>query len=344
MNRRVLLVKGAGGSGLGDRLRAVLVGALCADASDRALVVDWRDGRLGLPGQDVFGELFGLEGLESSGFPGKSEEVEPEAWRGRLDRSLHDVYVEDGDPPWDRVATTARYSFAPDLLKSRVPVLVMWEFDRLAQLRSHLRAEWRDFDEERLLSTAWHSFLRPSPRLVAEVDRWAGGVDGERIGVHVRATREASLQKGDVRLSEYFDAIDRIRRERPRAEILLATDNAAVEGAFRERYLEIRIRPKWLPRPGDPIHLNQENPDVFEATLAAAVEMLALARCEWLVSRRNSSFSTLARIASRASEAKRVVLDVSSRWPRWSTLRTIAFGLKSVARRWVRGLHVRAEK
>jgi len=273
------------------------------------LVVDWRDGRLGAPGQDVFGELFELTGIESADFPPSDAEVEPSAWKNRLDRSLHEVYVEDGDPSWDRDAAIARYSFGAGQLLSSAEVMVLWDFDRLENFRSHGRPEWRGLAGEDLLSAVWREFLRPARRVTVEVRRWLGPAGVDRIGVHVRATHEAEAQQGQIPLSSYFVAIDRILAERPGAEIVLATDNAEVEAQFRGRYSRLRVRPKWYPRPGEPIHLAADNPDRFRASFSAVVEMMALATCDWLVTRRNSSFSVLARIASSAANGRKIALD-----------------------------------
>ena len=60
-----LVVKGAGGGGLGDRLWGVLAGILYCRLTGRALHVDWRDGLLGDPDVNAFYGLFELSGIKT---------------------------------------------------------------------------------------------------------------------------------------------------------------------------------------------------------------------------------------------------------------------------------------
>jgi hypothetical protein len=94
-----LVVKGSGGGGLGDRLWSVLVAILYCRLSGRAIFVDWTDGLLAEQCINAFTKLFSIQGIEvMSDLPEEEVSIHPQAWRGRLRRSLHEVYVEDGDP------------------------------------------------------------------------------------------------------------------------------------------------------------------------------------------------------------------------------------------------------
>jgi hypothetical protein len=309
----LVLVKGSGAGGLGDRLRTVLVAALYARSSQRGLAVDWRDGLLADPGFDVFDALFRLQGVREAPLPAPDTQVRPTAWQGRLDRSMDEVYVEDGTAPWDRAAAIARYSFDLGRLDHPEPVVVMWEFDQLPRVRAHLPDALRQLDDEALLGAAWTEFLWPSRPVEEEVEQWLGSDPIPRVGVHVRATREAERQKGKIPLDRYFTAVDRLLALLGTAEVVLATDNLEVEERFRARYGRLRTRPKWFPPPGEAIHLLGRSPNRFLATFDALVEVLGLARCDGLVTRRDSSFSMIARLASKCPRDRRILLEVQSR-------------------------------
>lgn len=339
----LVLVKGTR-SGLGDRVRAVLVGALYARASGRALCVDWRDGLLAEAGRDPFPQLFELHGVAAAPFPSAQARALPPAWNGRIHRSLHEVYVEDGAPPWNRAKAIARYSFDLSRLDHDAPVLVMFEFDRLDRLRARLPAELQNLDHESLLHAAWQRHLRYGERVRDGVQRWLAGDDVPRIGIHVRAAAEAMVQKGNIPLGHYFQAADQLLARTPAAAIVLATDSRDVQAAFRDRYPRVEVRPKWFPAAGDAIHLAGHDPDRFRSTHAAAVELAALARCGQLITRRNSSFSMLARITSNASAGHRITLDARRRFalrdlgPRVShRTRALLRRLRSLLRRHANG-------
>jgi hypothetical protein len=294
-----LIVKGPGGGGLGDRLWSVLVGILYCRLSGRAIFVDWTDGLLAKPGVNAFTELFSTIGLEVlKEVPDKETSIHPLSWQGRLKRSLHEVYVEDGNPPWDRLATIKRYSF--DLSKLNYPerVLVMWDFDQLDKLRPHLSPELAVCGQEELLRTIFRKHIAPHPELAAEAAQRVPHDGVVTVGVHVRATHEALRQKGLVPLNAYFRLVDRLSADGGR--VVLATDNKEVEDLFRQRYPHIITRSKWFARPGEPLHLNATCPDRLQNTRDALIEMLMLARCDYLITQQNSAFSMMTRVASGA--------------------------------------------
>jgi len=264
------------------------------------------------PGVNAFTELFSVEGLAVlKGVPDEESSVHPLSWQGRLKRSLHEVYVEDGNPPWDRLATLKRYSF--DLSKLEYPerVLVMWDFDQLDKLRPHLSPELAACGQEELLRTIFRNNLLPRPELAAEA---AGTVphDGSMtVGAHVRATHEASRQKGLVPLNVYFRLVDKLSADG--ARVVLATDNKEVEDLFRRRYRHVITKAKWFAVPGEPLHLDSACPDRLQNTRDAAVELLMLARCDYLITQQNSSFSMMARVTSRAPAEN--IISLHSRMP-----------------------------
>jgi hypothetical protein len=304
----ILVVKGSGGGGLGDRLRSVLVALLYCRLSGRHLYVDWRDGVYAPLGQNSFSELFQVESVPVvDQLPAGVTTVAPEAWRGRIHRTMHDVYVEDGNVVWDRSAAITRYSFDMARLDCAEAVLVMWEFDQLPKLLNKLTFEERALPTEMILRRVFAAHLRPNLRLQDAAARLVPNGD-RSIGVHVRATHEAMAQKGYVGISSYFDAVDRLVEKTRIGTIVLATDNATVENKFRERYNTVITYSKWLPEPGASIHLNPTCPDLLDAAKDALIEILMLARCGYLVTLGNSSFSIIARVISQAPLSRQVIL------------------------------------
>jgi hypothetical protein len=311
-----LVVKGSGGGGLGDRLWSVLVGILYSRLSGRAIFIDWSDGLYAEQGVNAFTSLFSIQGVKVlQTLPVENVSVHPPAWQGRLRRSLHEVYMEDGNPLWNRIAAIRRYSF--DLAELHCPerVLVMWDFDQMDKLRPFLKPAEAVCSQEELLRTVFQTHVIPDPALSLEAERWVPDGKGRAVGVHVRAAHESSLQKGAVRLCDYFQAVDALSAATDIARIVLATDNQEVEEKFRRRYQNIITRTKWFGRPGEPLHLNPACPDRLQNTRDALVEILMLARCDYLITQGSSAFSMAARLASRAPAETMIVLH--SGMPFW---------------------------
>jgi hypothetical protein len=312
---KAVVIKGSGGGGLGDRIRAALVGMLYADLSHRHVYVDWRDGVYGPNGLNAFDELFQIHQLPVVDAAHlNTRDTHPPAWSGRLHRSMDEIWNEDGNTSWNRAGAIHRYSFDLGQLDHPNQVLVMWEFDQLAALRRHLADSYDDLNDEQILAAAYNRFLLPSPSLSQAVDQCLAGCKGRTVGVHVRATREAKAQKGEIPLTAYTSELDRLLRTQTFERIVICTDNAEVERKLRERYPQSWSKRKWFAEPGESLHLNEACPDKLQAAKDALTDIMLLARCDWLISTQNSSFSMMARIMSSAPPSQQVFVGPRVRW------------------------------
>ena len=150
----------------------------------------------------------------------------PPAWAGRLNKSLDDIYKEDGEPTWNRTQAINDYSF--DMNKTDYPhdVLVMWEFDQLVKLRTNLPFECLEKTDLELLSLAYSKYWEVAGGISNEINDLWKGFDGNKvIGLHVRMTDEFAKNKGKVLLINYYKALDNIIACSPDTGIFLATDN-----------------------------------------------------------------------------------------------------------------------
>lgn len=309
-----LIVKGSGGGGLGDRIRAVLVGCIYAELSGRKIFIDWSDGLYSDKGINIFEVLFEIKNLESADkIPDSPASVYPPAWSGRLHKSMDEVYVEDGAPLWNRDEAIMRYSFDLKDLCREEECLVMWEFDQLEKLKEHLHGQAKIMDHESLLRWAYERYLQPTMSINKELVKCFQGNNSPVIGVHVRATLEAQQQKGQISLLKYFETIDKLANQVNPRGMFLATDNRDVKEKILARYPIAWARDKWFPAPGEPLHLGGRCPDKFQAAVDAMIEMLILSRCDYLISVSNSSFSMLSRIMS-PDTTKHLILTPHVGW------------------------------
>lgn len=297
MTHKYLVVKASGGGGLGDSIKSVLVGALYASLSDRILVVDWFGGLYGNGEINPFYSLFEITNLKSQAQLPDSADVFPGAWRGRLDKSLHEVYTEDGWEHWDRARTIGTYSFDLSKLDHASDVLLMWEFDQISKLSTLITEPVSNaIDAYRYSAT---QFLRFSPEFRKQLAPYAEAFGKPVVGVHIRATNEFTEDKGSPALEHYIAAIDKTIE--PGHSLFLATDNAEVQSTIKHRYQNVITTPKWFANPGEALHLNTDCPDHFKNMVDAMLDIVLLSKCSKLVITPNSSFSEVARIFSDPS-------------------------------------------
>jgi hypothetical protein len=313
----LLVIKGSR-TGLGDRIRAVLVGLLYAEVSNRCVYVDWRDGMYGPAGENVFDRFFTIERIVSAAAPDLANDVAPAAWAGRLGKSMDEAYAEDGAPPWDRQKAVERYSVDMGRMDHPQAVVVSWEFTQLSKIRPFLPRETASLSDEQVESWAWQRYLKLKPEIADVPDRYFPPGHGTSIGVHIRSTREFAQAKGELPLGRYIESLDRILAKCDVRSIYVATDNEDVLRAMKTRYPAAVSRPKWFAAPGDALHLHGSCPDKLMMATDALVEMAMLARCAWLVSIDNSSYSIAARVMSAAPARQRITLSASR--PLWDRI------------------------
>ncbi|MGI9319517.1 MAG: nodulation protein NodZ [bacterium] len=292
-----VVVKGSGGGGLGDSIRAVLAGIAYSIASDRMLYVDWSHGVLSESGVNAFSHLFSLHNVATIQTLPEDNNVYPEAWKDRLSFSLDSIYQQDGAPPWNRSAAIRIYSFDFSRLDYSERVLVMWDFDQIDKLKWY-------FSEQESIKNAFASeayilkkHLRPAPAICAKVEQeWSKFGGGPMIGLHARSTHEFARNKGSICMDQYLSAVGTALSRQPQANIFVASDNADCIEKILEHYPHAIIRNKWLASPGQSLHLNSNCPNKLQAAKDGLIEMLILARCDQIVCPANSSFSRTARL------------------------------------------------
>ena len=298
---KYLIVKGAGGGGIGDRLRCVLCGIAYAKLTNRTIYVDWSDGKLIPEYRNVFDDLFELKNINSIEHCPEVEDVFPTVWKGRLNESLHTLYTEFDPQGWNRVEALKRFSFDQTRLDYSNQVLVMWDFDQFDSV-ARLSNQQQSLKFARQLAS---KHIVSSQFIAQQIKEFCNKqflVNEKIIGVHIRATSEFDVLKQSVQINQYIKAIDGFLKHSAN-KIFLATDNSSVENKINEEFQGLVItRDKWFAQPGEKIHFNQDCPDPQTALNDAAVEMFLLAQSDFLIYQQNSSFGMAAHILSHADE------------------------------------------
>jgi|GEM_PF-674295 len=290
---RALVLKSPGFAGLGDLLLALERALLVARATSRALVVDWRDTPYGRGERNLAEQLFELHGvhqLPPEVLACATGLVLPEAWQGRLDQPLRQVYGSLRSDNWDRAWASAKLDAGLAALDSDAAWVVLWDHSaqplQVAALRRLGAAE----------TPPLRQYLQPLPPLQDAISAFCQQhFHQPMIGVHVRASGEAVRAGKSADLNQMFQRLDQLLVAHPVSGLFLASDNAAAIAAMRARYPEVLTRSKWLPAADAPLHLAEGvKPSGIAIANDALIEMALLAACDWLVHPALSSFSQAA--------------------------------------------------
>ncbi len=313
---KYLVVKGSGGCGLGDRLRAVISAVVYAQLSNRTLYIDWNDSAYGDGRMNYFGKLFMLEGVPTTSERPQSGLVRPVAWQDKLQLNWDQLYEEHGIPAWNRAWATETYSIDQGVLDWPEEVCVMWDFDQFSKFLPFLPKLYPAVEGIRS-SEWWQSYvlrthIKPADDIEKELIAHLNRLESLRpvVGVHVRASAEHFKSRTAPSVMDYVKAVRLMMRRSGACGIFLATDNRDVQDLFCKEFGQGRVMwlDKWLPEPGVALHLKNDCPDRLRSVRDALLDILLLASVDFLVTMGNSSFSILARMFSETTEKQRMTL------------------------------------
>lgn len=312
---RVLIVKAKGG--FGNRILSAATGIVIADLVGRTPVIDWRDGMYLPPGTNAYPILFQGPPMPVVDLYDTSCDVAPALWSGRL--AEHPVDLVERFYP-DRHSSPFIYRrLSIDLAHPDVdePVAVFWSYlPKFARLRSQLRSrpEYRGRRTDEIVREILQRYFTPNPRVRAAVDDLFAGRDAPVIGVHVRYTdRKAPLEAIEKQLL-------RLQRKLPRSSIFLATDSEMVQSRILAKFPGTFVIDKSMGAEGGALHVDAGFDDPVAEAENALVDMWALARCDWLIHSRNSTFSVAAALIGNIPASRQIDVDrynarvVAKRW------------------------------
>jgi len=264
--------------------------------------------------------LFTLTNIQHSPSLPSEGDVHPQAWQGRLHRSLDEVVIED-QFPWSRAGGRSRYSFDQSRLDYPARHLVMWEMDQFPDLRDHFVqrfTEYQGLQDEQIQARVFQQHLTPCDDVISRCARFqeAHFVPGKMVGVHVRKTQECDANRPNPEVQRFVSETRRLMKSDRERRLFLACDNRAVIEIFQAAFGSERVRvfPKWMPAAGMHMHMNRECPDQLQNVRDAIADAMLLGRCDWLISSRSSAFSWLGRMFSAASENRRATLSPTLPW------------------------------
>jgi len=315
---KYLILKGC--SGLGNRLHTLCSAIEYCQKSDRVLIVDWSDGQFGKRGENVFDKYFHINEIptliEISQIDNISNlTIYPTTWRGRLDSSLYELFVDSSSIFWGRYigrfepkGRISRLVSCWRVKESRVPRGVLSKLsDIFLDSCMTYGSNYEDSISEDIIIFAdfipkidyaiFLKYISLKPDISQEIDRYQDRyqLSKDTIGVHVRDTDKSI----GISIDKLFLEIDYLYTNN--MKIFLATDNQNIERLFIQKYNHVVIYPKNLPTPNQKrgIHMwgidhddEEYNRSMFKDSI---IDMWLLSKCEYLLYQGNSSFSVISK-------------------------------------------------
>lgn len=300
-----LVIKAKGG--LGNRMLSAVTGCVLARLNGRTPYIDWRDGMYVAPGENLYPLLFDAGWMGDLYAFDEARDVAPALWSGKM--SQHPVDVIRRDFPNQHRDPFLYRKLSIDLVGADPgnPVAVFWSYlPKLQRLTGRIAAhpDFAGRTPEEIMCDFLDRHFKPVAEVQSEVDRIFDGRKGPVIGVHIRFTdRKAPLPK-------IMRELERLAQQAPGAEIFLATDSAEAQDAVMSRFPDTITIDKALASDDTALHFSSEgfSDPVVEAR-NALIDMMALARCDWLLHSRHSTFSVTAALLGRIPKRRQVDVD-----------------------------------
>lgn len=286
---------------------AAVTGCVLATLNNRTPYIDWRDGMYVPPGENLYPLLFDASWMGDLTAYDDTQDASPDIWSGRVNKHPYDIITEHF-PKQHRDPFLYR-KLSIDLVKPdpEPNVAVFWSYlpklKRLAgRMAMHSAFKGRAIDE--VTSELLDRYFKPVEEVSSAVDAVFKQVTGPVIGVHIRFTdRKAPLPK-------IVSELEGLANDNPNAAVFLATDSGEAQDAIQSRFPNVITIDKAIARDGTALHFASEGFDdpVVEAR-NALIDMMALARCDWLLHSSHSTFSVTAALIGRIAKERQIDVD-----------------------------------
>ncbi|MDY7098697.1 MAG: nodulation protein NodZ [Pseudomonadota bacterium] len=297
-----LIIKAKGG--LGNRMLSAITGLVLADLNGRAGYVDWRDGMYLEPGENLYPLLFDASWMaDLSAYDGEKD-VKPDVWSGRLTDQPVDIIRQNFPNQHQNPFLYRRLSIGLTDKDPGTKAGVFWSYlPKMQRLSSRLsrdpRFKGRSMDE--IMRDYLDRYFKPVPEVTARIDEVFAKLRAPVIGVHIRFTDRK------VPLGKIIRELEKLVARMPEATIFLATDSAQAQDAILGKFENVVTLEKAMAADGAALHFSTDSftDPVTEARNALA-DMMALARCDYLLHSRHSTFSVTAALIGHITEDRQV--------------------------------------
>lgn len=302
---RALIIKAKGG--LGNRMLSAVTGLVLAKLNERQAFIDWRDGMYVARGINLYPLLFDASWMgDVTQFDSAACTV-PAIWSEHMADHPTDIIHRHFPKQHQDPFLYRKLGIAMTGADPVEPIGVFWSYlPKLRRLAGRMARHnaFAGKSVEAITSDMLAFHFKPVPEVTEKVDAIFCDCTSPVIGVHIRFTdRKAPLPR-------IIKAIERLRQQQPEARVFLATDSAEAEEAMLSRFSGVLRIDKELARDGQALHVTAgQFSDPVEEARNALVDMMALARCDWLVHSSQSTFSVTAALIGRIPARRQVDVD-----------------------------------
>lgn len=296
-----LIIKAKGG--LGNRMLSAVTGLVLADLDGRTPYVDWRDGMYLAPGENLYPHLFDASWMDDVATLDNETDVVPALWSGKL--AEHPVDVIRREFPNQHQDPLLYRRLSVDFAGSpTAKVGVFWSYlPKLKRLARRMKRDPRfaGRSQDDVTRAYLARYFRPVSQVSERIDAVFDKLPKPVIGVHIRFTDRK------VPLKRIILELQRLSARMPDATIFLATDSEIAQRTILERFANVITLEKALAKDDTALHFSTETfVDPVEEARNALADMMALARCDWLLHSRHSTFSVTAALAGNIPESRQV--------------------------------------
>lgn len=301
-SQRSLIIKAKGG--LGNRMLSAITGLVLADLEGREPYIDWRDGMYLAPGENLYPELFDASWMGDVALLDGETDTSPALWSGRLAEHPVDVIRREFPKQHQDPLLYRRLSIDFGGSDTAAKAGVFWSYlPKLRRLSGRMSRDprFKGRSHDAVMQDYLDRYFRPVPQVVDRVDAVFNTLKKPVIGVHIRFTDRK------VPLGRIIRELEQLSRKIPEATIFLATDSNIAQSAILERFDNVVTIEKALPKSGAALHFSTDSfTDPVEEARNALADMMALARCDWLLHSRHSTFSVTAALAGHIPDSRQV--------------------------------------
>jgi len=297
-----LVIKAKGG--LGNRMLSAITGLVLADLNGRKPYIDWRDGMYLAPGENLYPELFDASWMGDVSALDNETDVAPALWSGRLMEHPVDVIRREFPKQHQDPLLYRRLSIGFAGTGPAAKVGVFWSYlPKLRRLAGRMARDPRfaGKSQDAVMQDYLGRYFRPIPQVVERIDAVFDKLDKPVIGVHIRFTDRK------VPLKRIISELERLSASMPEATIFLATDSEVAQSAILGRFQNVITLEKALAKDDTALHFSTDTfTDPIEEARNALADMMALARCDWLLHSRHSTFSVTAALLGNIPDSHQV--------------------------------------
>lgn len=300
--KRALIIKAKGG--LGNRMLSAVTGLVLADLNNRTGYIDWRDGMYLAAGENLYPHLFDANWMGDLAAFDHETDVMPAVWAGRLTDQPVDIIRRHFPRQHQNPFLYRKLSIDLTGSDPAARAGVYWSYlPKLQRLSGRLARNPRFADKsiDTITREYLNRYFRPVPQVTERIDTVFAKLDKPVIGVHIRFTDRK------VPLDKIMRELGQLSARLPEATIFLATDSEVAQNAILDRFDNVVTLEKALAKDGAALHFSTDSfTDPVEEARNALADMMALARCDWLLHSRHSTFSVTAALSGNIPESRQV--------------------------------------